>query len=117
MDSVTRRLIAKKFNVPSDIMEIIDSHLIYKYKLDHMKRFPMDTYSDFFEIIRICYDINCSISWYDENMPDFDNHDDDEYLSKWNSRCDDILKGIYFSNLAEKVKQAEYRIKFINYYI
>ncbi len=53
MDSISRKLISKKFQVPSEVMEHIDGHLLDIYKEEHKQKFIIKDLKNLLEIVNI----------------------------------------------------------------
>ncbi len=92
MDEVTKNLISKKFNVPSEIMYIIDEYLLKIYKDDHRQKFQINDLKIILEKVNNTTLRNPSIlnnmdnyiqfintSVYDTDFEDNSDFDDNDY--------------------------------------
>ncbi len=119
MDEVTKNLISKKFYIPNEVMDIIDSYLIKIYYKEHSNKLPMYEWSDFNYLINRIYNIRCCMNGYDENEDDFETEDDwYDYLYEWNKKCEKLIKYPYLKNddsLSKIVIAAQHKLERCNF--
>jgi hypothetical protein len=114
MDAVTKNLLCNQFNLPREIMELIEIHLINIYNDDHRNKFPMYDGSDFQYLIDRIYNIRCCISGYDENFIDCETEDDNiDYLGRWEQKCCK-LRSTFYNDIKEIVIHAQYKLDHVN---
>jgi len=119
MDEVTKNLISKKFYIPNEVMDIIDSYLNKIYYKEHCNKLPMYEWSDFHYLINRIYNIRCCLNGYDENEVYFETEDDwYDYLYEWNKKCEKLIKYPYLKNddsLSKIVIAAQHKLERCNF--